>query len=240
MFHLHLHIIAGRTFAEGHTWPANGMLICRRRCGVINATRRPHLCPERNLKTPEIREGLPGLFFLNSTGIPGGQQFAGAANDPTLLFTNAGMKPVQGRTFGIDPVPTNAASSQRCVPRRRQTTILENVGYRSPHHTFFEMLGNFSFGDYFKARPLVLPDLLTVLRAATGKALGDGPQFRRRAADIWLNEIGVSLAVAPGRKITSGRWATPAPAALLGFSTTAPTCRRPPGSEGDDLDRYII
>ena len=116
-------------------------------------------------------------------------------NDPTLLFTNAGMVQFKDVFLGIDKRPYNkAATSQCCVRAGGKHNDLENVGYTARHHTFFEMLGNFSFGDYFKRDAIVYAwDFLT-------KELGI-PETRLwvsvfedddEAADIWLNEIGVA------------------------------------------------
>src|SRR5262245_43120199 len=72
-------------------------------------------------------------------------------NDPTLLFTNAGMVQFKDALIGIDHPPyRRATSAQRCVRAGGKHNDLENVGYTTRHHTFFEMMGNFSFGDYFK------------------------------------------------------------------------------------------
>jgi len=116
-------------------------------------------------------------------------------NDPTLLFTNAGMVQFKDIFLGIDKCPYNkAVTSQRCVRAGGKHNDLENVGHTARHHTFFEMLGNFSFGDYFKHEAIAYAwEFLT-------KEL-DIPETRLwvtvyeeddEAADIWLKEIGVS------------------------------------------------
>ena len=142
----------------------------------------------------EIRKAFLDYFrdkdheiVASSSLIPG--------NDPTLLFTNAGMVQFKDVFLDIDKRSYNkAASSQRCVRAGGKHNDLENVGYTARHHTFFEMLGNFSFGDYFKRGAITYAwDFLT-------KEFGI-PETRlwvsvfeddEEAADIWLNEIVVA------------------------------------------------
>ncbi|REL25702.1 alanine--tRNA ligase [Thalassotalea euphylliae] len=115
-------------------------------------------------------------------------------NDATLLFTNAGMVPFKDVFLGAETRSyTRATSSQRCVRAGGKHNDLENVGYTARHHTFFEMLGNFSFGDYFKqdAIKFAWQFLTEVLALPTEKLLVTVYETDQEAFDIWHKEVGV-------------------------------------------------
>ena len=102
------------------------------------------------MKTSEIRKKFID-FFVSQGHQPVASSPLVPGNDPTLLFTNAGMVQFKDVFLGTEKRAYNrAVTSQRCVRAGGKHNDLENVGYTARHHTFFEMLGNFSFGDYFK------------------------------------------------------------------------------------------
>ena len=98
----------------------------------------------------EIRSAFTGFFNKNGHEIVPSSSLV-PRNDPTLMFTNAGMVQFKNVFTGVEKRPyVRATTSQKCVRAGGKHNDLDNVGYTARHHTFFEMLGNFSFGDYFK------------------------------------------------------------------------------------------
>jgi alanyl-tRNA synthetase len=168
-------------------------------------------------------------------------------NDPTLLFTNAGMVQFKDVFLGKEKRDyVRAASSQRCVRAGGKHNDLENVGYTARHHTFFEMLGNFSFGDYFKRDAIRFAwDLLT-RRLKLDPARLWVTVFRDddEAADIWLKEIGI-----PAERFTrlgekSNFWAMGdtgpcGPCSEIFYDHGPAIPGGPPGSPDEDGDRYV-
>ena len=146
------------------------------------------------MKSSEIRQAFFDYFaqrdhqiVASSSLIPG--------NDPTLLFTNAGMVQFKDLFLGLETRSfQRAVSAQRCVRAGGKHNDLENVGYTARHHTFFEMLGNFSFGDYFKREAIHFSwDFLTqVLHLPAERLWVTVYQEDQETADIWLKEMGVS------------------------------------------------
>jgi alanyl-tRNA synthetase len=168
-------------------------------------------------------------------------------NDPTLLFTNAGMVQFKDVFLGKDERSyRRAVSSQRCVRAGGKHNDLENVGYTARHHTFFEMLGNFSFGDYFKAEAIEYAwDFVT-------KTLKIPPErlwvtvFRDddEAADIWLNRIGVDAQRFTRMDEKSNFWAMGdtgpcGPCSEIFYDHGPEIPGGPPGSKDEDGDRYV-
>ena len=104
----------------------------------------------------DIRSNFLGFFAREGHEIVPSSPLV-PRNDPTLMFTNAGMVQFKNVFTGLEKRPyTRATTAQKCVRAGGKHNDLDNVGYTARHHTFFEMLGNFSFGDYFKERAIEL------------------------------------------------------------------------------------
>ncbi|OYW38451.1 MAG: alanine--tRNA ligase [Hydrogenophilales bacterium 12-61-10] len=205
------------------------------------------------MKSSAIRQSFLDFFaskghtvVASSSLVPG--------NDPTLLFTNAGMVQFKDVFTGQDTrAYTRAVSSQRCVRAGGKHNDLENVGYTARHHTFFEMLGNFSFGDYFKqdAIKYAWEYLTTVLNLPAEKLWVTVYAEDDEAFDIWHNDIGVPAARIV--RIGDNKGAPYASDNFWAMGDTGPCgpCTEifydhgegiyggPPGSPEEDGDRYI-
>lgn len=197
------------------------------------------------MKTVEIREAFLSFFerqghvrVASSSLVPG--------NDPTLLFTNAGMNQFKDTFLGTEVRPyQRATTSQRCVRAGGKHNDLDNVGYTARHHTFFEMLGNFSFGDYFKREAIQFAwtFLTEVLQLPEERLWITVHVSDDEAADIWLKEMGVS----PDRFSRldednfwqMGDTGPCGPSSEIFYDHGADVAGGPPGSPDDHLDRYI-
>ena len=168
-------------------------------------------------------------------------------NDPTLLFTNAGMVQFKDVFLGKDKRDyVRATSSQRCVRAGGKHNDLENVGYTARHHTFFEMLGNFSFGDYFKRDAIRHAwDFITgTLQLDPNRLWVTVFKDDDEAADIWLKEIGVSPQRFSRMGEKSNFWAMGdtgpcGPCTEIFYDHGEHIAGGPPGSPDEDGDRYV-
>ena len=196
--------------------------------------------------TNDIRRGFLDYFEKN-----GHARVASAPlvphNDPTLMFVNAGMVPFKNVFTGLETRPySTAASSQKCVRAGGKHNDLDNVGYTARHHTFFEMLGNFSFGDYFKDRAIELawtlltkewglsPDRLTATVYHT-----DDDAF-----DLWKKIAGLPESRIIRIPTKDNFWAMGddgpcGPCSEIFFDHGEQVPGGPPGSPDEDGDRFI-
>ena len=205
------------------------------------------------MKSAEIRDAFLKYFESKGHTIVASSSLV-PENDPTLLFTNAGMNQFKDVFLGGDKRSYNrATSSQRCVRAGGKHNDLENVGYTARHHTFFEMLGNFSFGDYFKHDAIKFAwEFLTVtLSIPTEKLWVTVYASDDEAYDIWNKEVGV-----PAERIirigdnkgapyaSDNFWAMGdtgpcGPCTEIFYDHGADIWGGPPGSPEEDGDRYI-
>ena len=207
----------------------------------------------RLMNVSEIRQAFVDYFVskghthvASSSLVPG--------DDPTLLFTNAGMNQFKDVFLGYEKrAYVRAVTSQRCVRAGGKHNDLENVGYTARHHTFFEMLGNFSFGDYFKQDAIKFAwELLTVVyKLPKEKLLVTVYADDNEAYDIWANDIGVPkdriirIGDNKGAKYASdnfwmmGDTGPCGPCSEIFYDHGAHIPGGPPGSPGEDGDRFI-
>lgn len=198
------------------------------------------------MKSAEIRSQFLEYFQENGHTIVSSSPLI-PGNDPTLLFTNAGMVQFKDVFTGEETRPyQRATTSQRCVRAGGKHNDLENVGYTARHHTFFEMLGNFSFGDYFKEDAIRFAwDFLTKRLGLPEERLWVTVHHSdQEAEDIWIQTIGVD----PNRLSRLGDkdnfWSMGdtgpcGPCSEIFYDHGPDVPGGPPGSEEDDLDRYI-
>ena len=200
----------------------------------------------RPTSSTEIRTSFLSFFeeknhhvVKSSSLIPG--------NDPTLLFTNAGMVPFKDVFLGLDQRDyVRATTSQRCVRAGGKHNDLENVGYTARHHTFFEMLGNFSFGDYFKedAINFAWEYLTEVLGLPAEKLWVTVFTEDTEAADIWINKVGIdpdrlSRIGAKDNFWQMGDTGPCGPCTEIFYDHGEAVFGGPPGTPDEDGDRYI-
>jgi alanyl-tRNA synthetase len=198
------------------------------------------------MKTSDIRQAFLDFFNSKDHQVVDSSPLI-PANDETLLFTNAGMVQFKDVFLGTDKRKySRATTSQRCIRAGGKHNDLENVGYTLRHHTFFEMLGNFSFGDYFKedAIKYAWEFLTDVLKLEKDKLWISVYKDDDEAEKIWIDVIGVD----PSRIVRLGDednfWSMGdtgpcGPCSEIYYDHGDHIEGTPPGSEGDEGDRFV-
>lgn len=167
--------------------------------------------------------------------------------DPTLMFTNAGMNQFKNNFIGLEQPPKNRiTTAQKCVRAGGKHNDLENVGYTARHHTFFEMLGNFSFGDYFKKEAIEMAwELITdIFKIAPDKLLVTVYHEDTEAEKIWRDHIGINpskiIKIATSDNFWSmGDVGPCGPCSEIFYDHGAHIAGGPPGSPDEDGDRFV-
>ena len=198
------------------------------------------------MKTAQIRQKFLDYYASKGHTIEPSASLV-PHNDKTLLFVNAGMVPFKDVFSGVEKRPyTRAASCQRCVRAGGKHNDLENVGYTARHHTFFEMLGNFSFGDYFKREAIEYAwEFLTVEIGLPKEKLWISVfEEDDEAEDIWVNEIGfprnrISRCGAKDNFWQMGDTGPCGPSSEIFYDHGEDIAGGPPGHADEDGDRYI-
>jgi alanyl-tRNA synthetase len=200
----------------------------------------------KSMTSTEIRASFLEFFRKNGHSVvPSSSLVPG--NDPTLLFTNAGMVQFKDVFLGKEARDySRAASSQRCVRAGGKHNDLENVGYTARHHTFFEMLGNFSFGDYFKREAIHFAwNFVTgTLGIPKDRLWVTVYKEDDEAARIWTEEIGIDPTRCTRMGEKSNFWSMGetgpcGPCTEIFFDHGADIPGGPPGSPDEDGDRYV-
>jgi alanyl-tRNA synthetase len=200
----------------------------------------------RMMTSAEIRASFLEFFRKNGHAVvPSSSLVPG--NDPTLLFTNAGMVQFKDVFLGKESRPySRAATSQRCVRAGGKHNDLENVGYTARHHTFFEMLGNFSFGDYFKREAIHFAWNFVTGTLGIPKERLWVTVFREdgEAERIWTEEIGIDPTRCTRMGEQSNFWQMGdtgpcGPCSEIFFDHGPEIAGGPPGSPDEDGDRYV-
>ena len=196
------------------------------------------------MKTAELRKAF--LDFYESKGhriVPSSSLVPN--NDPTLLFTNAGMNQFKDPLLGkSDPGYSRATSAQRCVRAGGKHNDLENVGYTARHHTFFEMMGNFSFGDYFKEETITWAwEFATnVVGLDASKILITVHPTDDDSRKIWRDKLGIAnerIIDLEENFWTMGDTGPCGPCTELFYDHGPSVAGGPPGSPDEDGDRFI-
>jgi len=198
------------------------------------------------MKTAQIRQKFLDFYASKEHTIEPSSSLV-PHNDKTLLFVNAGMVPFKDVFSGLEKRPyTRAVSCQRCVRAGGKHNDLENVGYTARHHTFFEMLGNFSFGDYFKREAIQYAwEFLTVeLGLPKEKLWVSVFEEDDEAEAIWVNEIGfpknrISRCGAKDNFWQMGDTGPCGPSSEIFYDHGEQIAGGPPGHADEDGDRYI-
>jgi alanyl-tRNA synthetase len=198
------------------------------------------------MKTAEIRDKFLDFFAREGHQKVGSSSLV-PSDDPTLLFTNAGMNQFKDVFLGKDPRSySRATTSQKCVRAGGKHNDLENVGYTARHHTFFEMLGNFSFGDYFKKEAIEFAwNFLTKeLGIPAEKLWVTVYKDDSEAENIWFNHIGVDQSRFSRLGEKDNFWSMGdtgpcGPCTEIFFDHGEAIAGDPPGGPNDDGDRYI-
>ncbi|CAC9539895.1 Alanyl-tRNA synthetase (EC 6.1.1.7) [uncultured Gammaproteobacteria bacterium] len=198
------------------------------------------------MKTAQIRQRFLDFYASKGHTIEPSASLI-PHNDKTLLFVNAGMVPFKDVFSGVEKRPyTRAVSCQRCVRAGGKHNDLENVGYTARHHTFFEMLGNFSFGDYFKREAIQYAwEFLTVEIGLPKEKLWISVfEEDDEAENIWVNEIGfpknrISRCGAKDNFWQMGDTGPCGPSSEIFYDHGEDIAGGPPGHADEDGDRYI-